>query len=670
MLNCYKKTLLSSCIICSAVVLVNVPRSGAFAEGGKTDEEGKIQLEPVYVTAQKRDEVEQEVPISMEVFTADELEKQNLTSVFDIIQKTPNLSVRTGANGGDSQITIRGLGAQLPYVDSSVPVFVDGVAIPASQAMMLLKNADRVEVLRGPQSTLFGHNAIAGAINIETKLPSDEFEGQIQGGVGTRDHYQGDLYLSGPIMDKKLYGSFTMSGTTGDGFVKNLSNDKNADKYDTKYMQGKLRALPNDNLELRLNLDLSDRNGPARYWTDRPNYTVTSTDNLKEETHSRGGSFDVIYDFDEAELRSLTNMRQTKIDSLFAWPYKIDSKEEIYSQEIRLSSVDEDSPLSWLAAAYVSHERNNVNQDIPAYPAIYDTDLKTQNYAMYGNLGYDVTDRWNINVGTRFTRVDRKADQLFSFGGTSTTLDYDETFYGFTPKVSTTYALTPSTNIYGSIASGFKPGTVNFAASNASNQKVDSEKSINYEIGAKGRLANDRISYGAAVFYTDFSNYQAYDTLLNAINIKRAYSRGIEANLSALLTDEWQIGGSVGYLDTEITKSKDQSYEGNNFAISPELTARISTTYEKDLGQNLTGYITADITYQSETDYNLANDDKIEGDAYALLNASIGIDYQNLSLALHGKNLTDKKYAAEISTEKFWTPGARRSVLATLAVKF
>lgn len=145
----------------------------------------------------------------------------------------------------------------------------------------------------------------------------------------------------------------------------------------------------------------------------------------------------------------------------------------------------------------------------------------------------------------------------------------------------------------------------------------------------------------------------------------------MEANIMARVTEGLRIDGSIGLTKTEITESADYSYYiGNEFINAPNLTARLGATYEHEFNADLSGYITADVTYKSDTYYELSNSRVTEGDAYALFNASLGLSYKSLKFAVHGKNLTDEDYAAEISSATLWTPAERRSVLATLTAAF
>lgn len=461
---------------------------------------------------QEFDENAKDVPASVEIFTQDEIEKQNIISTMDIIRKTPNLSIHAGPNGVAAKIAIRGIGPQFSFIDSSVPVYVDGVMVPAGQALATLKNVERVEVLRGPQNTQLGQNSIAGAINIETRLPSSQAEVSLGSGFGNRGHRQADAHFSGPLIGDAVFGSLTLSGTDGDGFVRNLATDDNADEYDSQYMQSKLRILPADGVELRFNFDISDRDGPARFWTNRADNTINTTDDVRNETESVGGSAVLIYELENAEFRSTSSLRRTEIDSLFPSPYAIESKEEIFSQELRLTSRHKSSPFSWLAGLYYMDEKKDMVIDFATFFSKWDTDLKTDQYAAFGEVGYDLTDRWNVSAGARYTHVERSATPLVTIFGAKTLLDYDESYDGFTPNISTTIKLTPDTNLYGTIAAGFKLGTINFGVFNFNHLKVESEKSINYEVGLKGNLRENRIAYGMSVFYMTLDDYQAYES--------------------------------------------------------------------------------------------------------------------------------------------------------------
>lgn len=645
--------------------------NAAYAEETESD---VIDLGLIVVEAQKREELAKDVPVSVKQFDAEQIENFSIENTKDVIAKTPNVAVRTGANGLDTQISIRGIGPIIPFSDSSVPVFVDGVPVPASQAMTLLKNVESVEVLRGPQSTFFGQNSVAGAINIRSRLPDAERRLSASVGIGTRGHYQSDLHASGALVEDRVYGGLTLSASKGDGFVKNALQGGTVDDYNSLMARGNLIFTPNSDLEIRLSGDIVKEKRPARYYSIRPTYSVSSNLDLKDQNDSMGAAATVIYNADGFEVRSLSNFRETIIDNLFNAPMQMDSIERIASQEFRISSNDEDSRLKWMGALYFADEISDVDQDAPIFFSRWNTDLHSKRVAVYGQLGYDFTDRWNVAIGGRLSHVKRSADQVYTntfpgFGFTNS-FTFEETFTGFSPKISTVYKLTDDMNVYANISSGFKPGTLNYGAMSPVNAELESETSTNFEVGVKGTALNDRFSYALSAFYIRSKDYQAYDTAFQSINLDRTESKGFEAEISALLTPYWRIDGSLGYSKTEIKESSEAAYIGNEFPTSPNWTARLASSYHHDLSEELSANLSAEMTYQSDMWGTLLNEDAVKVDGYALVNASAAFEYKNLTLQLQGKNLFDKKYAAEISSAGFWSPGERRSFMATLKAEF
>jgi iron complex outermembrane receptor protein len=210
------------------------------------------QVEEVIVTAQKREERLQEVPLTVSAVTATALERAGISGTRELMQMTPGLNfVQTSFI---PQTVIRGVGTRGvgPGDESTVPIYVDGVYVSLQHASAFeLNNVERVEVVKGPQGTLFGRNAVGGAINVITKDPGRTFEGKVAVGYGSFDERTGELYLSGPLTDT-LSANLSVAGSRDDGYIKDLGKGGYANPASSTSLRGKLLWAPTDNTEVKL----------------------------------------------------------------------------------------------------------------------------------------------------------------------------------------------------------------------------------------------------------------------------------------------------------------------------------------------------------------------------------------------------------------------------------
>jgi iron complex outermembrane receptor protein len=594
-----------------APLFVGVSAS-SYAEEAASDT--PVGLEEVVVTARKREERLREVPVAVTAIQSSELERRNLSSGEDILGKIPNLYV-TGASAFSTRrdFTMRGVGVATP-LEPAVAVFIDGAYVPSVGWDMDFMEIERLEVLRGPQGTLFGRNTQAGAINIVTRRPSKTFTGKVRLEADEFDTMKGDLYLSGPITDTVSV-AVSGLGETTDGYVRNvtLGNDLLArDKYGGR---AQLLIEPTDRLTVMLSADgISEEGG---FWSggepidgsakDLPDWQVRYDVEPHEQLENIGSALNVDYEFDNFNLTGITSYRAgtsyalSDIDgtdtpdrdgtvtpivprlaarSGFPTPDRnymfLVREQSILSQEVRLTSSTQ-GPLQWLVGVYgfVDHNDSSRNFKVPdspqfTHPSNSVIDLVEQErtgYSVFGQANYQLTEKMKLTAGLRYAweKVEQDLYDTFSIGGGALGATFSShpsaSFSDVSPSTSLAYNWSADLMTYVTVSKGYKGGGFNPSAPSdvRANVPFKEETSLLYETGWKLALFDRRMTFDGALFWTELENMQVTSTILLAgviptsavTNAGKARSRGIELELAARPTENLRLGTAFSYTDAE-----------------------------------------------------------------------------------------------------------------------
>ena len=429
-------------------------------------------LEEVIVTAERRSESLQDVPMSVTVFSGDKVSDAGISGLADIALQTPNLNL-TSFNIAEPQIFLRGIGSTNDSAasDPAVAVFVDEVYLGRpGGASTDLYDLDRIEVLRGPQGTLYGKNVAGGAINYFTKKPQQEFEAKAGVTVGDYDYYRLGGYVNGPLTDT-LAGKFTASVRERNGYAKNITTGQDLEDLSSQSFRAQLLFTPTDRVDVLLGVDYTDSssNGESRFITE--NYTPALTGlasipallDIQAESiaglderesshaviqHSDKEIFGFIgrvdWDTDWAVLTSITAYRESDSSWLQSLtpteaappiltdPSRVPGLSEVndganetadqISQEFRLSS--EGDILKWVVGLYYIKENVKRDENFETYwdprtplaglspgNVTYFQDATTESYAVFGQATWNATDWMALTLGTRYTEDDKEITQ-------------------------------------------------------------------------------------------------------------------------------------------------------------------------------------------------------------------------------------------------------------------
>jgi len=597
--------------VCVVAMLASSPVSAQLEESAEVDE---TRLEEVIVTARKREEALQDIPDTITVLTAAVIEHAGIDSIEDIAQLVPGMNVMASNNISSKMINMRGIMMQRES-DPSVSVIVDGVQLSQfNQLSQALTDIQQVEVLKGPQGSLWGRASIAGAINITTKAPSDEFEGKVMVGVGQGQGYEASGVVSGPITDTLAY-RIHANWEQHDGTLEN-ANGVDLDDRRSSNGRGRLVWTPNENFTGEFIASISELNGGTYHWVGVREPGQENNFDLVNESFPTTGfgsvyldDYTVKMDWETAfaTVTSITNRSKVDdeyygrgadgyVDSIPGIFADLDFFEfaiagggqqsiqtDTWSQELRLTSNDDSARLRWLVGTYMiqtDRERKsfaavnfanfgiwigNVLAGLPRETGLdpaaeldsvlgnsFNTDDNFA-YAFFANVDYDWTDKLTVSVGLRYD-VDEK-EQLDEL-----TLEVrKEDFDLIQPKFSASYRWSDDLMTYATIARGFRSGGFNIAAGAFGPRLYPQEEVWNYEIGVKSTLWGGRGTFNGAVFYTDLEDHQelVFDATLFAsvaFNIPEAELYGVEGELNVQVTDNWDLYLGVSYTHSEVTE--------------------------------------------------------------------------------------------------------------------
>lgn len=567
-------------------------------------------LEEVIVTAQKRAENSQSIPIAITAIGAEQLEKLSITTTQDLVRLAPSLTFSAGDNKNNSGFRLRGIGTNAFSigVEQSVAVIVDDTAtVLQGQSIADLVDIERVEILRGPQSTLFGKSASAGAINVVTKDTADELEGFIEVLATDDDETSVKASLSGPISESV---GFRISAYKNDydGNVDNLSIGSKVNGFDTTGFRGKLSWQATDTIDATLILHTmeSDSDCCALTWADLDpnaivfgivpgalspgitpsdeNYTFRSDDGPVEKTENDGGSLKINIGLGDYTLTSITAQNTFKYRNdgdvdfsdvdvfgfftggalnggFFSESF---NENDFFSQEIRLLSPSSDSFEYLVGLYYADAETDRTflrNPGLPIIPSDWRGLAATETLALFGNFTWKFTDATSLTAGLRWNDEEISFEFVNNLGVTIPPGSNDDT--EVLGNLSLQHFLNEDTMLYARFAQGYKGQaydlTTTFNQSKADNP-VGPETSDTFAIGMKSTLLDGRMRLNAEAFFGAYEGFQAQSTALLADgslqtslnNVGDLETQGLEIDGQLLIGENLTMTFSAAYVDAEI----------------------------------------------------------------------------------------------------------------------
>lgn len=675
-----KKSNMPLCFIVTVFVftliscLFSIPVVAQEEEAGGNREQETMKLEAITVTAQKQEENIQEVPMSVSAMTDGHVEDRKIESVQDIADFVPNLMVFQVADSGNNVPVMRGINAPPESFRVSTGLYVDGVpeltGIGFEDGML---DIQRIEVLRGPQGTIYGKGAEAGAIKIITRSPDNEFKGKMSLEVGEDEKKQISLSVSGPIQKDKLYYSLSGLFYSKDGFIENTTTDEMIN--DKNHWLGKalIRWTPTDVMDIsfavsRLEYDEGEpdmqlgEGGASSFSLPSPlDRQVSSNVDGWNKSSRDSQHVKIAYELnDSLVLTSITTNRKYHQHTLNDWDGTSqtimhalkDNEYATLSEELRLNYTN--GQIKGLVGLYYDQENTDIRVNEVYYSGYYtvntNREYEGETLAAFANLSYPLTTQLSLITGLRYET--EKKD--FIDNNTQTTAD--DSWDQLTPKLAVEFNVTPKNIAYVSFSQGYRSGGFNvLAVSNPDYLTYDSETLWSYEIGSKNVFLNNKLIINGAVYYMDIKNMQvneqasANETYLT--NAAAATGIGMELEMTAHILNELTLDASYGYNNTEFDDFSDirGNYKGNKNPFAPEYTYHFGSQYRHAGGI----YARADLVGYSKIYFDKAN--KYSRDAYEVVNIKIGYETDACDVYFYAENLFDKEYNSDEYYESFIT---------------
>jgi len=696
--------------------ITSVPKSTGNGEAAP------LVLDTVVVTASKRPQPAQDVPISITVLGQGDLEKARGGSLEDIQQLVPSFSMETQA--GFNVLTLRGVGGGGRNIgfDPRVGVYLDGIYMGQAQSLRQpLFDIEQVEVLRGPQGHLFGRNSVAGAVNLTSRAPTGELEGSLRGGVGSKGTQEGYATLSGPLAEKVL-GKISVAAETHDGYTTNLYDGQKLDDLKRSTARGQILILPSDKLKISLSADTSNTKQklilgePTSDLFELPlpggvlakrtvNFSTTPT----ETVYLSGANLTANYTMDSGHIltaiagyRDTHQEKQTDNDygpkDLLRTFYVDDFK--LSSEEFRIASPNQRG-VRYVAGLYHLSESARTDRkatigldagtamvQFPGAPMLLpfgpvlgvlpgalisnDGEVKTDSYAWFGSVDYELTASLTLNLGARYTHETKEV--LFNLDGAASGNFGIGSLAGYrdsraesqlSPSVGATYALSQNHNVYAKYSQGFKSGGWNteFLSSNGIKKPAfDTETVDSYEVGSKGKLLGGSLRYDLAAYASRYKNFQVFQfvdlgggaTSIELRNAAEAESRGLDASLTLRAARQLDIGVNFGLVKADFksfnTCSPSVDCSGHRLPYAPSFTSAVTVNYAMflpSLGGKLDVY--GEYSYHGKSFMDPVNDPLTQNiPSRELVNLRLGYlpDHSRWDFSLWVRNLFDKDTVA------------------------
>lgn len=608
----------SSVIRASLLVGVSSVAIGAMvARQPVVAEEGdNVALEEITVTAQRREQSLKDVPTAITAFSSMAIERNMFQGISEYLGRTPNVSFTTSGGRDRKNISIRGITNFLGSGSNvqTIGFYIDDFSVGGGTVNPPIMDIERIEVLRGPQGTYFGRNAVGGAINITTKKPDNEWYGETIVGYSSFDTKDVEGVLNIPLVTDTLAVRGGIKWRSTDGNIRNIHPIGGGNH--SEYINGKiaLRFTPTNRLTLDLIGSLTHEDSGMRegvpsgvfsdftrdvlfgYLNNQPDPDGVGfyPDNTNRVNFNRpqsvGANFKyvtgkVTYDFDHITLTSISGYIDSRsflegdIDggSTDAFYEVLPVNRSSFSQELRIQSSGP-GDWDWTFGGHYSHDKGNVNQSTFAgsensfgFPEGFVvtrtlSNNKSDAYAVFGELGYHMTPRLLASVGARFTHEkSHSGSARFSGPVVSHFIDETASFSDFSPRFALNYTISDEVTTYATVSKGFKAGGVQTDPL-LPEKAYKPEHLWNYELGAKTDLLDRRLRINTSLFYMKWTNLQtnfriaiidangniAFVTGIENAQSARSYGAEIEA--TAALTRYLTINASAGYLNAKYQK--------------------------------------------------------------------------------------------------------------------
>ncbi|WP_180275374.1 TonB-dependent receptor [Vibrio coralliilyticus] len=602
--------------------------------------------EVMIIEATKQDIPLERVDNSVLIKTGEELEKAGIHEVKDLEKAFPGLMIQTRGNRTYANTTIRGVSSP-DYYSPTVSIYVDGVLQDSAFLTQQLMNVEQVELLRGPQGTLYGGNAQGGIINIITKKATDE---TVASAGVTYSNLSRQLDGSAAVaISETTYADFAIRSLKDEGNIRHIpSNTDDANETEDFSGTARFHYLPEQSpLSLTFSVSSAHLDSHEEWYLTQEEYNNKATSQNIPELKRVVNSYalNVGYDLGTTQLTSITAYQNRNVDREYIGGKWVEDQ-NTFSQEVRANTQFSDD-LSTLVGGYYENRSFDVNTGAQ-------NDIKTDTYALFGQANYALTDSVDLTGGLRASRFSSESD----FGGNSAWMidsyQSDKSENVVSPKAAVGWQVDEDSRIFASLTSGYRPGGFSpVPRSSGDKNGYDAEKSLNGELGWRTILLDHTLHLSGALYWIDTNDIQLYtgnpgSQVLR--NMGDAQSKGIELDLAYYPTDDLTLtlGATFGQSTFE---SGNDDIEGKTLPYAPDTTAVAGIEYY--LPQT---WVDGDISIMTNARYTskiyFDENNTVAQDGYTLVDLAIQYAMnENLSFRLFSNNLTDKEYVTYAYTQ-------------------
>ncbi|WP_321413845.1 TonB-dependent receptor [uncultured Desulfobacter sp.] len=661
-------------------------------------------IDDVVVTAEKRKQMLKEVPVSITVIDDLEIQDRNVRDVKDIFNLVPNLSV-SSQNQNVTYVGCRGVSPSMINRRNPFVMYVDGVPFSKISGYSAdFTNVESVELLRGPQGTLYGKNAMGGVMNITTKAPSNDLEGRVSLDISEYETYLFNANVSGPIKKNTLFFGLWASEYQTRGYMENDHPDQ--DYYDDRNIlnvRGRLRWVPSEQLEINLLSGKEIRQGgdgpmigdsQIRFHEYKNPDDYVDADSFDNALHARfhAKKFDIV---------STTTYRNATEDYDVDYSYGsssvshgiLDYENTTFSHELRLQSPDDRDGIAWIAGGYFEYDQDKDNEMSMQYlpTAMMNFNRKTdwpctttgKTAAVFAQTSIPFFNAFKFTIGARYEIVNKE----MNYHRTTTNLDtntvvssaaytIEDDWDSFTPKASLDYRISDNIMTYVSVSQGYLAGGFNNTIDDPDATTYDPQTSTSYEWGAKTSWLNNRLSCNLSIFYMDIKDMQVTEYpsayVMVASNAGKAHSYGGELEVKFRPVTGLILSTGLGLVQGEYDEYMGyggEAYAGNKLKNTPEYSINAAIQYRHPSGI----YTGLDVQGYGKTYFNESNQDNSVRDPYAVVNLKLGLELSHWDFYVYAKNLFDEEYYTSIFTSSIrnsYMVGSPRTIGANIVFRF
>lgn len=682
------------------------PSSAADTQQASVDEQPAQELSDIVVTAQRRSQRLQDIPMAVSALTGAALERSPITNVMDLQTTVPNVNI--SMRNGSGVVAIRGIGYDVVTAgaEASVAVHSDGVyqSRPAA-ALSALYDVDRIEIARGPQGTLYGRNATGGAVNLISRRPTSESAGYIDVSYGNYNALSIEGAISGPIAGEALTARIAAKIEERDGWGTNITNGRDVDDVRSRAIRGSLNLRPSETVDLLLVGDYFKRDDSANAFHIVGCVTPVCNANaainrgyslpadprdvsLDQQPRFRPEQYSLLFtakvELPFADLTSISGYRDGSsyffgdLDGT-AQPGAFITREENYqtfSQEVQLGRSGGD--FDWILGAYYFHEKNyaRANGHFPLFVApnfskyFQGGTQFTDAYAAFGELSYHVTPSLTLTLGGRYSKEKKHLQNEYTFtnGPINTQArqaaptaaipcvvcrGYPDTvkFNSFTPKFSAQYKIDPRKMLYATVQKGFKSGGFAIGAVTPS---FEPENIWSYEAGLKADWFDRALTTNISVYHYDYSNLQVGQVVGVATIIQNAGTAkvdGVEVEFRLKAGEHLSFDGFGAYNHARFTRystvnpanpAQNPNLAGNLLSNAPKWTGRIGAEYGTDVANGRLA-LRGEVFTSSRVFFSPYNNLPNSQKAYTLGNVSLRYEGSGpWTASVYVNNVTDR----------------------------